>query len=408
MSKRTLKRGVIKNKCNVAFYEEHVYKVMFPTKHGTKKDVVEEKKYQEKKMKKSTWIFLLCNVLIIGAIIAYTFMTQEVKPLSELFAEKPYYRFFSLALVVVGLIYISEAICYSILLKKTTGKFNFWLGLRVAIVGKYWDNITPFGSGGQVAQIAYIKGKGNSGDVATSVIIGKYLNHQIGFIILGILAILAPFDMFGMSGLAVKYLATFGIIINAVIFGIIMLVSTSKKACSFFVVGGLKLLTKLRIIKNYRAALTKSMRFIKEYQMSMKAFMKRPLIVIAEVLLNIMYWVLLSMVAWLVYLMFHPTGGVNGLMIMTMSFLCSFASSVVPIPGGSGAAEISFMVMFGALFTTGTTFWALMLWRVLTYYIFLLVGFAFTIAEPFFIRHRNNKLLKLENSSEKAVVEENE
>ena len=118
-------------------------------------------------------------MLIIGAILTYTFMTQEVKPISELFAEKPYYRFFSLALVAVGIIYISEGLCYSILIKKSTQKFDFWTGLKVSIVGKYWDNITPFGSGGQVAQIAYMKGKGYSGDICTSTIIGKYLNHQI-------------------------------------------------------------------------------------------------------------------------------------------------------------------------------------------------------------------------------------
>ena len=343
-------------------------------------------------------------MLIIGAIIAYTFTTQEVKPLSELFAEKPYYRFFSLALVAIALIYVVEATSYSILLKKTTGRFNFWLGLKVAIVGKYWDNITPFGSGGQVAQIAYIKGRGNSGDVATSVIIGKYLHHQIAFIILGVLAIVAPFDLFE-SGMVIKYLAITGAVINVLILSFILLVSMSKRACSVLVVGGLKILTKLRIVKNYQSALAKSMNFIKEYQMSMKAFIKSPWIIIAEVLLNALYLVLLSMVAWLVFLMFHPTGGVSGIKIMAMSFLCTFASSIVPIPGGSGAAEISFVAMFSKLFTEGTTFWALMLWRILTYYIFLIVGFLFTMIEPFCIRKKQDKLLSKEN---KAIVVEDE
>lgn len=341
-----------------------------------------EKKSQDRKLKKSTWIFLVCNVLIISAILIYTFMTQEVKPISELFAEKPYYRFFSISLVAVGVIYITEALCYSILLKKSTGKFNFWIGLKIAIVGKYWDNITPFGSGGQVAQIAYMKGKGYSGDICTSTIIGKYLNHQIAFILLGILAIFAPFDLFE-SGMVIKYLAIAGATINAVILAVILLISTNRKACSIIVVGGLKLLKKLKIIKNYDKALERSMNFVSEYQKSMKVLAKSPLIIIVEVLLNLVYLILLSLIAYMVFLMFHPNGGVSGIKIMTMSFLCTFATSIVPIPGGSGAAEISFVAMFSKLFTEGTVFWALMLWRVLTYYIFIIIGFGFTIIEPF-------------------------
>ena len=405
MTKITLEKGVIKNKRKVIFDAKRISNVMFTKINNTCKEKQEEKKSQEKKIKKSTWIFLLCNILIVGAILVYTFMTQEVKPISELFAEKPYYRFFTLALVAIALIYVAEATSYSILLKKTTGKFDFWLGLKVAIVGKYWDNITPFGSGGQFAQIAYIKGKGHSGDVGTSVVVGKYMNHQIAFIFLGIIAIIAPFDLFE-SGMVIKYLAITGVIINLLIFATILLVSTSKRACSFLVVGGLKILTKIKIIKNYRKALTKSMRFIKEYQKSIKAFAKNPLIIITEVLLNMIYLILLSLVAYLVFLMFHPLGGVSGIKIMTMSFLCTFASSIVPIPGGSGAAEISFVAMFSKLFTEGTTFWALMIWRILTYYIFIIIGFGFTLIEPFCVRRKSVLANKSENVSVKAVVEE--
>ena len=388
-----------------------IYRILFlrnnnvvPVKKEQPKD---EKKVQEKKFKKSTWIFLLCNIVIVGAIIAYTFLTQEVKPLTELFNENPYYRFFSIALVAMLAVYVVEGLCYSIILKRITGRFNFWLGIKTAIVGKYWDNITPFGSGGQLAQITYIRGKGHTGDVGTSVVMGRYMMFQIAFLILGLIAIIVPFDFFG-AGEVIKYLALTGVIINLVLFSFTLLVSINKKACSILVVGGLKLLTKIKIIKNYRKALVKSMNFIKEYQKSIRSFAKNPLIVIAEVVLNMISLVLVASVAYFVYLIFHHEGGVSAIKIMIMSYLCTFASSIVPIPGGSGAAEISFVAMFSKLFTEGTTFWALMFWRILTYYLFVIVGFLFTIIEPFVVKRRANRVPdEKEDIVNKAVIVDN-
>ena len=406
MAKLKLQKSVLKCKKTLKPNNKVSYRLMFFKKFN-KTEKHDEKKLQEKKMKKSTWIFLLCNVVIIGAILTYTLLTQEVKPIGELFKENPYYRFFSIALVAMLLVYIVEGLCYSILFKKTTGRFSFWMGIKVAIVGKYWDNITPFGSGGQFAQVAYIKGKKYSGDVSTSVIVGKYLLFQIAFLLLGVIAIIVPFDLF-QGGQVIKYLAIAGVIINILLFAFTLLVSISRKACSVLVVGGIKLLTKMRIIKNYRKAIMKSMNFIQEYQKSMKAFAKNPLIIISEVLLNVISLILVSSVAYFIYLIFNPYGTVNGIKIMIMSFLCTFASSIVPIPGGSGAAEVSFVAMFSTLFTEGTTFWALMFWRLLTYYLYLLIGFLFTIIEPFCVRRRANKITNnQENVEDVTVIDDN-
>ena len=404
-----LEKPLLKSDKKLIRNSETIYRIMFLKNNNLDKleKPVKNEQIQAKKMKKSTWLFLLCNILIVGAIIIYTFLTQEVKPIGELFKENPYYRFFSIALVIMLLVYVVEGLCYSLILKKVTGRFNFWLGLKTAIVGKYWDNITPFGSGGQFAQITYIRGKGHTGDVSTSVVIGKYMMFQIAFLVLGIIAIIVPFDFFG-AGEVIKYLALAGVIINVLLFSFTMLVSTNKKACSILVVGGIKLLTKVKIIKNYRKALVKSMNFIKEYQKSIKSFAKNPLIVIAEILLNMASLVMVASIAYFVYLIFHHEGGMSAIKIMIMSFLCTFATSIIPIPGGSGAAEISFVAMFSKLFTEGTTFWALMFWRVLTYYLFIIVGFLFTIIEPFVIRRKANKVPDTkEEIINKAVIVDN-
>lgn len=352
-----------------------------------------QEKTSVKKKKKTTWIFLLCNLVIVAAIFIYQFCFNETKPISELLAEKPFYRFFFISLGLIGVFYIVDAICYSALLKQVTGKFNFSLGLQLSMVGKYWDNITPFGSGGQFAQVAHGRKKGVSGDVATSVVVGKYMIWMIAFVILGLVALFFPIDTF-VSGNVIKILALVGVIVNLLLTLFVWLVSVNRKICSVIVIGGIKILYKMHIIKNYSRAIYKSMRFVKQYQKAFKFFVKKPWVFISQVLLGMIELIALNLVAFMIYLAFNPQGGVSVFTILAMSFLCTFATSIIPIPGGSGAAEISFAALFGKLFTEGTTFWALIIWRVFTYYLLIVVGFIYTLIDPLILKRKISKKRK--------------
>ena len=46
-----------------------------------------------------------------------------------------------------------------------------------------------------------------------------------------------------------------------------------------------------------------------------------------------------------------------------MGVMIEMAASFIPIPGGSGVSELSFTALFASLFTEGTLFWALIIWR---------------------------------------------
>ena len=62
------------------------------------------------------------------------------------------------------------------------------------------------------------------------------------------------------------------------------------------------------------------------------------------------------------------------LRIMVMCVLVDLAASFFPLPGGTGMNEISFSAMFTPLFGNVGTFWAMLIWRFFSYYIFLLQG----------------------------------
>ena len=60
--------------------------------------------------------------------------------------------------------------------------------------------------------------------------------------------------------------------------------------------------------------------------------------------------------------------------ILTLAVMVDLAACFMPLPGGTGVAELSFVALFSSLFSTGNVFWALIIWRVASYYIYIIQG----------------------------------
>ena len=228
------------------------YKVFFLKKVNMcpKCDGLSHEECKIKKKKKSkilSWVFLAFNIVIVVGIFLWQFLTGEVKPIQELFAESPYYRFLFLALGIQCLYLIIEGLKFAQLIHKSTKKFRPILAFKTATIGRYWDCITPFGSGGQPFQIMYLKKNGCTGVVATGTVLAKHMFWQIAYIITGIIVLIVPFNLY-TGGNVVKYVALGGLIINFLLLLFVVIVSINRRVGYKLIVGGLKLLAKIKII----------------------------------------------------------------------------------------------------------------------------------------------------------------
>ena len=70
--------------------------------------------------------------------------------------------------------------------------------------------------------------------------------------------------------------------------------------------------------------------------------------------------------------------------------MVDLSASFFPLPGGTGASELSFSVLFAQLFGIGgNLFWAMLIWRFFTYYIYIIQGIGVMIYDS---AHGNKKL----------------
>ena len=97
---------------------------------------------------------------------------------------------------------------------------------------------------------------------------------------------------------------------------------------------------------------------------------------------------------------------VNIIDTTSMTWLISSITQMVPIPGGSGGAELVFQNLFGGTFFTNATHADIsalvLLWRSVTFYLGLIIGFIVFVTyrespkKEYFLHGDNRTLLELE------------
>lgn len=362
-------------------------------KHNEILKHVSDNTKQTKKKKNLSFIYYILNIVIIAAVLAIQ-LSQESNPMEAISAISEINWWFILAAFaafVVGM--IMDAVRYGVLIHKATGVFRLRLGYKLGAVGKYYDTITPLSTGGQPFQVLYTNKYGIKPGDGISIAMGRYIFYQIVyFILVSIFAfrlVFSPDSAIGSitAGDAGEgFVTTFmwiGYAIMAVVIITILFMSLNRRAGAGFVIGILKLLSKIhigkfRIIKNYKKTFAKVMRTVNLWQSTTKKYCKSFWVLFTNIVCSVIYFLALYTMPFFVYCAFE---GWPVDFWQTWSTIIGFAvivdltSAFNPIPMGAGTADISFAVLYGSLFSVpGAAIWALIIWRVLAHYIYIIQG----------------------------------
>lgn len=331
-------------------------------------------------------ILLIVNIVLISFLAKNLFANLEDTSLSALFAERGKKMWWLVGGLITYVIYIFiQTLMYKVLIKNLSGRKGWGVAYDTAVVGKYYDNITPFAVGGQAMQILRLTEHGIGAGVATSIPILKMMINS------GVNALLALlFFVFGLPFipktsilndfliLLLEIVGVIGLIITVLIALFILLISSGTFVTKSLISGILRLGYKLRIIKDYRSTYKKVMNQVAEYKFSMGYLWKHKKIFLEIIVLSIFECLFYASLIFYVAMAF--TDGTTEsmflfiLLCISKYYLCAMASCYIPLPGGTGLMEISFILLFGL--TIGANIvWALLIYRFLSYYLIIIHGF---------------------------------
>lgn len=385
--------------------EKQEPKIVLPNEEQQLEEAEEAVKAQKSKKKKWTSLIgFVINILVVAGILTYQLLTDnsEVAPFSVLIANI-HWEIFLLVIVCFALIMFCESAKFWVLIRKTCKVNRPVLAYKVTALGRYYDSITPLATGGQPFQVMYMNKRGLKGSDSLSVCMGKYVLQQLTYIAFALVVMIVGITLpnEGTGATVVTATSWVGFALNAFVIVLVGFISISKKVGDKLVSGTLKLLCKMKILKNYDKHYMKVQRTVNDYQTTMKVYAKDPKTFFSIFGIATLNLFLIYSLPFLIHASFYGFHFELFGQIFIYCVMVDLASSFFPLPGGTGASELSFSVLFANLFGIGgNLFWAMLIWRFFTYYIYIIQGLV-VMAYDYF---RGNK--KFEWTKKKWALEE--
>ena len=236
-----------------------------------------------------------------------------------------------------------------------------------SLTGQFFCAVTPSASGGQPMQVLALSRMGIRPSVSTSALIQKFLVWQFTMSVYCIVAVAARFSFFAEHlDTPMWILSVLGFSAQIVMIVILLLASFCKPLTIKVVNGFISLLGKLHLVKKADEKKKSMEETLDSFHKSNKELNKNKLLLVKVYVITAVQMTAYFLVPFCIAQSF----GINCNMfdMLCAQSYVSMVSSLVPLPGGSGAAEYCFQVFFGTYFTDITIKSAILLWRTITYY----------------------------------------
>ena len=361
-----------------------------------------DKKSKRKKIFQIAFLIIICVASVVLLLSLGSETQGATITLGEVFAQSNLGWFFLAVLGFLMLVIIDTA-KFCLLSKLNIGKYKPAMNFKVAVIGKYYDNITPMATGGQPFQMYFLTKNNVPAGIATAIPLIKYFLSMFAMLTISLLLVI--FNSSALNELDTGIATTMhigawvGIFLSALMPFLIISISIfpkfGKKLVSIFV----GIMSKLRLIRNPQKSYYKTVKTLSEYKESLKYIIKRKIYLFSITGLCLLDYILYATIPFFLCVAFggiSPSFG-SWLNIGTLYVFVSTAISFIPSPGSSGFAEGGlFLVFAGLSLTSGSAVWIVLIWRVITYYAFILLGFSIilydfianTIRQKFVVRKK--------------------
>ncbi len=350
---------------------------------GTNREAEVHGRHRPKKVHRK-YIINILLVLLITAGVMYFNLKDNLDEVTAAMVNVDY-RFILIAVGLFLSTFLIEGIILFILARLYTTRFSVGKGLANALIGVFYNNVTPSASGGQFAQAYTFKKQGLEISSAASILVMHFLLNQMALVTWGLLAvafklkdfmaIIEPITLFGIDFPTIS-LAIFGFSLNFVVIVSIFFLAYSKPLHNFFINGLVGLLGKMRILKHPEVTKSNLHMQIENFRVELKRLQSNLRVTIfLYIMFMLRYFILYSLP--LIIARSIPTIAIEGT-IWDGVFMTSYLyviTNLAPLPGSAGVSELFFSHLFQSLFGSyAATLAPQLIWRSTTFYLSLLIG----------------------------------
>ena len=343
-------------------------------------------------------------VLSISVVVIIAFSNTEFKDAWSALRQMDWR--WTVGLFFCWLVYAGcESLGTCFYLRSQGFKISPFRTLICTLIGFYYSNITPSAAGGQPMQINSLRKAGipvGYGTVAVSV---RFISNQILICLTGILLMVFNRDfVYRQLGDAVWFVRL-GLVCNFVPVPMILLAAFKRNWVQKLAQKLIDFLARIHLVRDKDRTMAKLTETLDDYHTAMMELSRSLGRILVQFLCSAASLAGLFSTIVFVYYAFGQSG-TPAWQIFTLSALLFVSASYTPLPGASGAQEGGFLLYFKGIFHSGIIGLALLVWRFITYYLFLLVGVVMLFVEKAAIRRAKKQEAEKQDREKEAEEKE--
>lgn len=318
--------------------------------------------------------FLILLICITAYLVSKTLDIKLIPKIIKLVDKK----FIFIGFLLITFYIIFEAITIDILINSIEKIDEKFLSTKIAMMGFYYNLVTPFASGSQPMQIYTLNKYGISLSKSSAIVTNKTVLFQSIVTIYCGVVIFLNMELLKRELHSILLLMSMGMIMNIVSLLGCILLALSPNTIKLIVKKIFNLLSKLNIFKTLNEKLNIINKFIDEYSYSINLFIKNKKALFISILLTIVQLTVFFSVSYCIYRAFN-LNKLTYVYILSLQVFLYISISPIPTPGNVGANEIAFFTIFANVFPKSIIGYCVFLYSIFVYYFLVIVGGLFTV-----------------------------
>ncbi len=353
--------------------------------------------------KKKHWRLL--STLLMVALIVVTMIiifsdTSIADVWNDVRSVNPVWLSLALAASLLSIVMLGVALHVS-LMTLHKEPISIFRSIGFGFIGQYYSSITPSSSGGQPMQLYYMCAYGVDISYASLSLLLVNIAYQL--VVLLVPAALFPFraNLVLNNVGPFRWFLLFGVIVSLLLIFFLGLAVFSKTFVGKAADWVIRVLAKIRIIKKPEAAYARMETYVRRYRHGARVFRSHPLLFVGELFIYVLQMCLQFVIPYFIYRAFglHEYGVLDFLALQSVLYI---AVCFLPLPGAAGATESAFLSIFRVVFQSALIVPAMLLSRLVSFYVILLVSGIISLVMQLVLSHR--RALPAANDVSEVIV----
>ena len=328
-------------------------------------------------------LLLICmTVYLVSTTLDITLIPMIMKLVNK--------KFIFIGFLIMVLYIILECTIINILIKTIQKTKVRFLAVKIAMMGFYYNLVTPFASGSQPMQIYALNKYDINLSKSIAIVTNKTVLFQTVVTIYSAVIIFLNIEVLKNELPSMLVLMSIGMVMNIVSLLGGMLILLTPNTMKIIVKVIVNILYRLNIFKSLNKKIHTINKFIDEYSYSIKLFIKNKKALCLSIILTIIQLTVFFSISYCVYKAFN-LNGLSLFDVLALQVFLYMSVSPIPTPGNVGANEVAFLTIFANVFPGNIIGYSVFLYSIYVYYFLVVVCGLFTIHTHYHMNKRKNK-----------------